>query len=87
MAEDVKGFKVRNVQMREIPSEARGHDGTAESGQKALISASVECLKCGNTWEATEGAEDKSLTNVLGGIVISCPKCKQTDGVQRTDFE
>lgn len=45
MAEDVKGFKVRNVQMREIPSEARGHDGTAESGQKALMSASVECLR------------------------------------------
>lgn len=87
MVGDAKGFRVWNVQMQEIPSEARAHDGTDETDQKAVMSASVECLKCGNTWTATEGAEEKSMTNVLGGIVISCPKCKQTEGVQRPDFQ
>ncbi len=86
MVDDAKGFRVWNVQMQEIPSEARAHDGTDESNQKAVMSASVECLKCGNTWTATESAEDKSMTNVLGEVVISCPKCKQTEGVQRQDF-
>ncbi|MFC7517304.1 hypothetical protein ACFQUU_20035 [Herbaspirillum sp. GCM10030257] len=87
MAEETKGFKVWNVQMQEIPSDAKGEDGTAESGQKAIASVSVECLQCGETWTATEGAAEKSLTNVLGGIVISCPSCKQTGGVQRPDFQ
>lgn len=87
MVEDAKGFRVWNVQMREIPSAERGQDGTAESAQKAVVSASVKCLKCGETWTATEGAAEKSLTNVFGGIVISCPNCKQTDGVQRQEFQ
>jgi hypothetical protein len=84
---EIKGFKVSNVRMQEIPSDAKGEDGTAESAQKAIASASVECLQCGETWTATEGAAEKSLTNVLGGIVISCPNCKQTGGVQRPDFQ
>lgn len=87
MVDDAKGFRVWNVQMQEIPSEARAHDGTDESNQKAVMSASVECLKCGNTWTATEGTDEKTLTNVLGGVVISCPKCQQTEGVQRPDFQ
>ena len=87
MVDEAKGFRVWNVQMQEIASEARAHDGTDESNQKAVMSASVECLKCGNTWDATEGGEDKSLTNMLGGVVVTCPKCQQTDGVQRPDFE
>jgi len=87
MDDEAKGFKVWNVQMQEIASEARAHDATDESDQKAVMSASVQCLKCGNTWTATEGAEEKTLTNVLGGVVISCPECGQTDGVQRPDFQ
>lgn len=87
MAAEAKGFRVWNVQMSELPSEERGQDGTAESAQKSVASASVECLQCGETWTATEGAAEKSLANVLGGIVISCPNCKQTDGVQRPDFQ
>ena len=87
MVDEAKGFRVWNVQMQEITSEARAHDGTDETDQKAVMSASVECRQCGHTWTATEGADEKSMTNVLGGVVISCPKCKQTGGVQRADFE
>lgn len=87
MDNGTKGFKVSNVQMQEVPSEARAHDATAETAQKAVMSASVECLECGKTWIATEGAGENSLTNVLGGIVVSCPECKQTGGVQRPDFQ
>jgi len=87
MAEDAKGFKVWNVQMREIPSGKKGGDGTAESGQKGVASASVECLKCGKTWTATEGPEAKSLTNALGSIVITCPNCNQTGAVQPSEFQ
>jgi hypothetical protein len=86
MGEGTKGFKVWNVQMQEIPSEARAHDATEETAQKGVMSASVECLECGTTWTASGGGEN-SLTNVLGGIVISCPECKQTGGVQRPDFQ
>jgi hypothetical protein len=87
MDKEAKGFRVWNVQMQEIPSAERGQDGTAESAQKSVASASVECLKCGEKWTATEGAAEKSLTNVLGGIVVSCPNCNQTEGVQRPDFQ
>jgi hypothetical protein len=87
MAEGGKGFKVWNVQMGEIPVTEKGGDGTAESAQKLVASASVECLECGETWTATEGTGEKSLTNVLGGIVVSCPNCKQTGGVQRPEFQ
>jgi carbon monoxide dehydrogenase subunit G len=87
MDDEAKGFKVRNVQMQEIPSPERGHDGTAESAQKAVMSAEVECLRCGEKWIASEDAPEKSLSNVLGGIVLSCPKCNQTGGVQRPDFD
>jgi hypothetical protein len=87
MVNEAKGFRVSNVQMQEIPSAERGQDGTAESAQKSVTSASVECLNCGETWVATEGAAEKSLTNVLGGIVVSCPNCKQTEGVQRPEFQ
>lgn len=86
MADEAKGFKVWDVRMQEIPSEERGLDGTAESAQKGVASASVQCLACGETWTATEGASEKSLANVLGGIVVTCPKCGQTEGVQRPDF-
>lgn len=88
MAEETEGFRVSNVAMRELPSEARAHDATAETAQKAVASAAVECLRCGEKWTATEeGAQGASLTNVLGGIVVSCPKCGQTGGVQRPDFQ
>ncbi|HEY8608226.1 MAG TPA: hypothetical protein VIM12_14015 [Noviherbaspirillum sp.] len=86
MTGEAKGFKVWDVQMREMPSGERGQDGTAESDQKAVTTAMVQCLQCGETWAATEGAAEKSLANVLGGIVITCPSCKQTDGVQRPAF-
>ena len=87
MEKTTKGFKVSNVQMQEVPSEARAHDATAETDQKAVMSATVECLECGETWTASEGAGENSLTNVLSGIIVSCPKCKQTGGVQRPDFQ
>lgn len=87
MGDEAKGFKVWNVQMQDLPSDAKGHDGIAESVQKEVASAEVQCLQCGETWTATEGAGEKSLSNVLGGIVVSCPKCGQTEGVQRPDFK
>lgn len=87
MSDEAQGFKVTNVRMQDLPSDAKGQDGIAESAQKEIASASVQCLKCGETWTATEGGAEKSLSNVLGGVVLTCPKCGQTGGVQRSEYQ
>ena len=87
MAEEARKFKVSNVSMQEIPSDEKGGDGTAESRQKGIASATVECLNCGETWTATEGQGSKTFTNSFGGMMITCPKCNQTGGVQPSEFQ
>jgi hypothetical protein len=78
-------FRVSNVRKRLLHSQEIGGPMSAPS---IVTSASIECLKCGEKWTASEGAGARRLTQVSGGgIMVSCPRCGTADAVQPSEFQ
>jgi hypothetical protein len=78
-------FVATNVQWNSTPSRAMG----APAGEMIRTnrrSASIYCNGCGHGWSATSGRGSGQFWEVLGGVVVTCPKCGVEEQVPDKQF-
>lgn len=75
MADRNLGFAITGVKWRMQTSREKGVQQPQEV-RGGVLSALVVCKTCGETWLTTEGTRPGQFRSGMGGIMLSCPKCK-----------
>lgn len=78
-------FIATNVQWNSIASKAMGAPVGAMVRTNRR-SASINCNSCGHSWNATSGRESGQFSEVLAGVVVTCPECSVRELVPDGQF-
>jgi hypothetical protein len=78
-------FLVVNVQWNSVPSNAMGAPAGAMRRTNRR-SATIKCNDCQHGWNATSGRVPGQFSEVVGGVIVTCPNCGVRERVPDNQF-
>jgi hypothetical protein len=78
-------FSVTNAQWNYIPSNVMGAPA-GEMRRTNRRSAIIKCNDCNHGWNATSGRGHGQFSEVIGGVVVTCPNCGARGQVPDSEF-